>query len=137
MRLHGNIMADPPVGEGIPELIREAIREARDWLSAEIEVARAQIVEAVGNYASAAIACAMAALLAFLGLIYLGFALILVLSDYVGAPAAALTVGGILLIAALAAFFYGRAKFRTARIVPRRLIELLGQERSRRNRRAP
>lgn len=130
-------MVDRSAGEGIPELIREAIREAREWLSAEFEVARAQIVEAVGNYASAAIACATAALLAFLGLIYVGFALILVLSSYMGAPAAALTVGGGLLVAALAAFFYGRAKFQTARIVPRRLIELLGEERSRHNRREP
>jgi Putative Actinobacterial Holin-X, holin superfamily III len=128
MRQPGDIMADPRAGESISDLIREAIGEVKDWVRAEIELARAQVLNAVGEYAAAAVAWVLAALFALLALIYLGFALVLLLSPYIGNVAAALAVGLAMLVAAVAAFLYGRARFLSARIVPPRLARLLSQD---------
>jgi hypothetical protein len=119
----GDTMADPRANESLADLIRDAIGEAKDWLRAEIKLVRQQFVEALGAYASAAIAGALAAVFALLALVYLGFALALVLSPYLGDAGAALAVGLLLLCAALGAFLYGRAKFLRARIVPPRLTQ--------------
>ena len=59
---------------------------------------------------------------------YLGFALVLLLSPYIGNVAAALAVGLAMFVAAVAAFLYGRARFLSARIVPPRLARLLSQD---------
>src|SRR5205085_4934198 len=118
MRAHGDIMAGPGAREGIADLLREAIRDAREWFKAEIDLVRAQVLTAVGQYATAAVAWVAAAILALLALIYLGFAAVLVLSPYLGEAGAALAVGLILLAAAIGAFFYGRAKFLNANIIP-------------------
>jgi len=125
MRESGFIMASPRDTESIPGLIREAIEEARGWIKSEIALARAQIAKAAGDYASAAVAWGVAAVLVVLGLVYLGFALILLLSPYLGPAASAAVVAFGMLIAALAAFLYGRAKFLQARLVPRRLERAL------------
>jgi len=125
MRESGFIMESPRDTESIPGLIREAIEEARDWVKSEIALARAQIAKAAGEYASAAVAWGIAAVLVVLGIVYLGFALILLLSPYLGAAGAAAFVALGMLIGALAAFLYGRAKFLRARVVPRRLERAL------------
>jgi hypothetical protein len=124
-RTRGDIMAEPRANESLAELIRDAIGDAKDWLRAEIALIRAQFIEALGSYAGAAIAWAAAGVLALLALVYLGFALALALTPYLGDAGAALAVGLIFLCAAVAAFFYGRTKFRQAKIVPPRLSEAL------------
>jgi hypothetical protein len=131
----GDTMADPRASESISDLIREAIGEAKDWLRAEVALARAQASQSLGEFAGAAIAWALAALFALLALVYLGFALVLLLSPYIGDAAAAAAVGMGLLVAAVAAFLYGRAKYLRARIVPPRLAQLLAEDNSS-NRRA-
>jgi hypothetical protein len=120
------IMESPRDTESIPGLIREAIEEGREWIRSEIALARAQVAKAAGDYASAAIAWVLAAVFVLLGLVYLGFALILFLSPYLGPAAAAAVVAFGMLIAALAAFLYGRAKFLRAKLVPPRLERALG-----------
>src|ERR671925_2009118 len=111
IRPRGDMMSDPRAGESIADLIREAIGEAKDWLKAEVELARAEFTKTLGDYASAGVAWGLAALLALLGLVYLALALVILLSPYLGDSGAAAAVGLILLAAAAAAFLYGRAKF--------------------------
>ena len=41
-RARGTATADPPASESIPDLIREAIADATDWLKAEVALVRAQ-----------------------------------------------------------------------------------------------
>ena len=112
--------------ETIPGLIREAIEEAREWIKSEIALARAQIAKGAGDYASAGVAWAIAGVLVLLGLGYLGFALILLLSPYFGPAAAAALVAFGMFLAALAAFLFGRAKFMRAKLVTPRLERALG-----------
>jgi len=108
----GRIMTETPRDpDSIPGLVRDAIEDAREWVKSEIALARAEIVKTAEDYATVAVAWAIAAVLVLLGLVYLGFAVILLLSPYLGAAAAAAVVASAMLLAALAAFLYGRAKF--------------------------
>jgi hypothetical protein len=118
-------MADPRARESISDLVREAIQDAKEWFRAEIALIRAQIFEALGEYATAAIAWVVAAIFALLALIYLGLALVLLLRPYLGDAGAAFVVGLALLIIAAGAFLYGRAKFLSAKIVPPRISQTL------------
>jgi hypothetical protein len=131
------MMADRRPSESITDLIREAIQEAKDWLIAEVALARAQISKTLGEYASAAIAWALAALFALLALIYLGLALVLVLTPYIGEIGAAAAVGSALLVAAAAAFLYGRAKFLRAKSLQPRMGQILAQGKSGKRRADP
>ena len=120
-------MASPRTRQSIPDLVREAIADARDWLKAEIELVRAQISDAVGKYANAAIAFGLAAILALVGLIFIILAIMLVLAPYLGNIGAALAVGGGLLIAALAATLYARAIYQQAKLVPPHISRALAE----------
>ena len=120
-------MAGPRTRPNIPDLVREAIADARDWLKAEIELVRAQISDAAGKYAAAAIAMALAAVLVLVGLIYVTFAIMLLLVPYLGNGGAALAVGGALLIAAFAAGLYARAMYQRAKFVPPHISQALSE----------
>jgi hypothetical protein len=113
--------------ESIPDLVREAISDTRDWLKAEIELFRAQISDATGKYATTAIALAFAAILALVGLIYLAYATMLVLTPYFGNSGAALAVGGVLVIGAFIVSLYARATYRRAKFVPPRISKALAE----------
>jgi hypothetical protein len=119
-RARGEAMAGP----SIPDLIREAIDETRDWLKAEIALLRAQILDTLEGYATAALAAVVAVVLALTAFIYLAYAVVLLLTPYLGAPGAAAVVGGALLLAAVAASLYGRARFMRTRIVPARIAQV-------------
>jgi len=125
MHAHGLMTETPRNPDSIPGLIRDAIEDAREWVKSEIALARAEVVKAAEDYAAVAVAWAVAAVLVLLGLVYLGFAVILLLSPYLGAAGAAAVVALAMLLAALAAFLYGRAKFLRARPVPARLERAL------------
>jgi hypothetical protein len=127
-RARGSVMADPRANASIAEIIRGAIEEAKDWLKAEFALARAQLSESLGNYANALIAWGSAALLVLLALVFLGFGFVLLLAPYVGDTAAVFIVGLALLVAAAAAFLYGRAQFQRANAVPSRIARALSQD---------
>jgi hypothetical protein len=120
-------MAGPVARVGIPDLIREAIDETRDWIKAEIALLRSQVSDTLAKYAIAALAWVLAAVLALIAFFYLAYAVMLLLSPYIGEVFAALAVGSTLLAAAVVASFYGRAKFLSARVMPGWIAQALAE----------
>jgi Putative Actinobacterial Holin-X, holin superfamily III len=117
-------MAGPVTGTSLPDLIREAIGETRDWVKAEIALLHARVSAALAKYAIAAFACMLAAMLTLIAFIYLAYAVMLLLRPYLGEAGAALAAGGTLLVAAVVAWLFGRAKFLGARTVPARMAQV-------------
>jgi hypothetical protein len=127
VHVYGDAMAGARKRESIPDLVREAISDGRDWLKAEIDLFRAQLSDAAGKYTNAAIALAVAAILGFAGLMYLALAAMLTLAPYLGNAGSALVVGGALIVIALAASLYARMMYRRARVVPPRVMQALAE----------
>jgi hypothetical protein len=113
-------MAGPLTTASIPDLIREAIGETRDWVKAEIALLHARVSATLAKYAIAVFACMLAAILALIAFIYLAYAVMLLLRPYLGEAGAAFAAGGTLLVAAVIACVCGRAKFLAAGTVPAR-----------------
>ena len=109
------------------ELFADLTNSVSTLFRKEIELARAEASEKVGQAAFAAGSIAGGAILALAALIVLLQALVIALAELGLAPAlSALIVGGVVAIVAFALIYKGMSDLKASRLAPTRTVESLG-----------
>lgn len=97
-------------GASMGTLVHRLATDAREYATAEVQVAKAKALEKVGRYKAAGIFFAIAAILVLAALIALLVGLILTLATLVGPGFATLIVIGVTLVIAGVLAFIGKGR---------------------------
>lgn len=106
-------------------LLSDLARLGGELVQEEFALARAELRENVGRVAGGAVFIGVAAALGFAGLLALLAAAILALSNVVSPWLAAAIVGGVTLMAAAGAGYYGRVNMSRLELTPSRTLRTL------------
>ena len=118
-------MASPQPGpEGVRDLVRRLVGQARDLAGLHLRSAREEIGDALDAVKAAAILFLVALLVLWLGLVVGVVFVILGLADLLGLPAwlIALAALGVVMVAAILLAWAGVRRLRRARFVPEETI---------------
>jgi hypothetical protein len=133
--MHGKATPGEPAVQRAPErstggLLADALRDLGLLMRQEIALAKAEMLGKFGQLGFGAGLLGAAGVLAFAGLLYLMAAAMMALMLVLPGWAAALIVGGAVLVLALVLALIGRAKTRTKALMPERTIKTMKENAS-------
>jgi len=120
--------APPRPEKSLSGLLSDLASETTTLVRKEIELAKAEMSQKVGEAVTGAVALAGGALVAFAGLIYLLLAGVYGLTRVMPDWAAALVVGGAVLLVGLVMVLLGKRKLSASNLQPRRTLETLQED---------
>jgi uncharacterized membrane protein YqjE len=113
----------------LTDLVAEIMRDLQRLVRDEVRLARTEISESIADVATGAAALGVAAVMAFLGVAFIGvaafFALLLALPGW---ASGLLVAAGFFILAAIA-FFVGRSQLKMSRLRPEQTIRSLEEDR--------
>ena len=118
----------PRPEKSLSGLLSDLASETTTLVRKEIELAKAEMSQKVGEAVTGVVALAGGALVAFAGLIYLLLAAVYGLTRVIPDWAAALAVGGGVLIVGLIMVLLGKSKLSAANLQPKRTLDTLQED---------
>lgn len=117
-----------PSDKPLSSLFSELAGETTTLVRKEVELARAEMSEKMGQAAAGAISLAAGGLVAFAGLIFLLLSATIGLSNWVSDWLAALIVGGVVALIGIFMVMAGKNRLSTENLQPKRTIETLQED---------
>jgi hypothetical protein len=118
----------PRQDKSLTALLSDLASETTTLVRKEVELAKAEMSQKVGEAVTGVVALAGGALVAFAGLIYLLLAAVYGLTRVIPDWAAALAVGGGVLIVGLIMVLLGKSKLSAANLQPKRTLDTLQED---------
>jgi hypothetical protein len=120
-----NVQPFPPRERSIGALLSDLARDTSFLIGQEIALAKAEIAQGVANLGTGAGLLAAGALVAFVGVIFLCLAAVYALTLVLPNWAAAVIVGGVVLVLGAGLALVGKRKLSGDKLMPRRTLRSL------------